>query len=123
MSIFFIWSIACMTRFDFWGSLSSSILVKAEGTTCQDRPNLSFSQPHCDSWPPAVSLLQNSSTSFCVSLLAWHRGAPLMTILSRRLEAEDCSLPFDTRFAGIRSAVWRHALTRDASKAGRVPSA
>ena len=56
-----------MTRFDFWGSLSSSIRVKAEGTTCQDRPNLSFSQPHCDSWPPAASLLQNSSTSFCVS--------------------------------------------------------
>ena len=38
------------------------------GVTCHDNPNLSLSQPHCDSSPPsAVSFSQKQSTSFCVS--------------------------------------------------------
>src|SRR5436190_17835301 len=36
--------------------------------TCQDKPNLSLSQPHADSSPPsAVSFCQKQSTSSCVS--------------------------------------------------------
>jgi hypothetical protein len=35
---------------------------------CQDSPNRSFSQPHCDGWPPpAISLAHSSSTSCWVS--------------------------------------------------------
>src|SRR5439155_24298174 len=46
MSIFFICSIACMTRFAFSGSLSPNIFPRAVGTICHDRPYLSCSQPH-----------------------------------------------------------------------------
>lgn len=56
-----------MTRFDFFGSGSCSNLGKAVGMICQDNPNLSFSQPHWLSSPPAVNLLHSSSTSFCES--------------------------------------------------------
>src|SRR3989441_368562 len=63
MSIFFIFSIAAMTRFDFSGSLSCSISTKTVGTTCHETPNLSLSQPHWTSSPPAESFSQKWSTS------------------------------------------------------------
>jgi hypothetical protein len=47
MSIFFICSIAFMTREDFSASASWSISASTVGTTCQDTPYLSLSQPHC----------------------------------------------------------------------------
>src|SRR5438874_10219553 len=46
-SIFFICSIAFMTRWDFVGSGSLNISFKARGTICHERPYLSLSQPHC----------------------------------------------------------------------------
>src|SRR5207247_2395297 len=46
ISIFFICSMACMTRFAFSGSLSPSILPRTVGMICHDRPYLSCSQPH-----------------------------------------------------------------------------
>src|ERR671931_1470375 len=67
MSIFFILSIASMTRCDFLESGSASSLLRIVGTICHDRPYLSFNQPHAASWPPSVSFAQNSSTSCCVS--------------------------------------------------------
>src|SRR5215207_82909 len=57
-SIFFMLSIACMTRWDFSRSGSPSSLGSAVGMICHDRPNLSFSQPHGPSSPPAERLLQ-----------------------------------------------------------------
>jgi len=36
MSIFFIWSIACMTRPAFTGSGSAIISIRATGMTCHD---------------------------------------------------------------------------------------
>src|SRR6266700_4939935 len=56
-----------MTLFAFAGSLSCNSLPKIEGMTCQDRPYLSFSQPHLPFSPPAESFSQSSSTSSCVS--------------------------------------------------------
>src|SRR4029453_5313388 len=57
-----------MTRSDFSGSLSFNISIKTVGVICHDKPNLSLSQPHPDSWPPsAVSFSQKESTSFLVS--------------------------------------------------------
>ena len=47
MSSFFICSIACMARCDFSESGSLIISSKTSGTTCQETPNLSLSQPHC----------------------------------------------------------------------------
>jgi hypothetical protein len=67
MSILSISSIAFMTRRDFSGSGSLINLGKAVGTICQDTPNLSFSQPQRDFWPPAESFSHSSSTSSCVS--------------------------------------------------------
>ena len=58
MSSFFIFMKAFMTRADFLASGSVIIFGIADGTTCQDRPNLSFSQPQGPSWPPAVSAFQ-----------------------------------------------------------------
>ena len=52
---FFIFSIAAMTRLDFSGFLSCNIMPKTVGTICHETPNLSSSQPHCTSWPPAAS--------------------------------------------------------------------
>src|SRR6266508_3095196 len=66
MSSLSICSIACMTLFDFSGSLSPYNSAKTVGTTCHDRPYLSFSQPHLDFSPPSESFSQNSSTSSCV---------------------------------------------------------
>src|SRR5256885_11549621 len=63
MSIFFILSIASMTRFAFFASGPASISPKMAGFTCHDRPYLSFSQPHCDSWPPRDSLRSEEHTS------------------------------------------------------------
>src|SRR5712691_7945665 len=56
-----------MTIFDFWRNLSCNILPKAEGMTCQDKPYLSYSQPHLPSSPPSESFSHSSSTSRCVS--------------------------------------------------------
>jgi hypothetical protein len=45
-----------MTSFDFGPVMSSGT---SAGTTCHDKPNLSFNQPHMLSWPPSlVSLFQ-----------------------------------------------------------------
>src|SRR5215469_1985768 len=69
MSILSICSIAFMTHCDLRGSLSPSSSPSALGMICQERPNLSFNQPHRDFWPPAESFSQSSSTSCCVSTL------------------------------------------------------
>src|SRR4030095_4880314 len=59
MSIFGIGSIAFMTRSDFLASLSCNMSINTVGVTCHETPNLSLSQPHCDSSPPsAVSFSQ-----------------------------------------------------------------
>ena len=58
MSNFFICMKAFITRADFLASGSIIISSSATGTTCQERPNLSLSQPHGPSSPPADSLLQ-----------------------------------------------------------------
>jgi hypothetical protein len=55
-----------MTRCDFFGSRSCSISPSTSGTTCQDRPYLSVSQPQRFFAPPAESFSQYSSTSCCV---------------------------------------------------------
>src|SRR5438105_2529904 len=57
MSSFFILSIACITFPEFFApsAKSSPIIV---GAICQERPNLSFSQPHGPSWPPSQSFDQ-----------------------------------------------------------------
>lgn len=44
-----IFSMACITRLLFSTSSSDNIFGSATGVTCQDRPNLSLSHPHCDS--------------------------------------------------------------------------
>jgi hypothetical protein len=49
---------AFMTRADFLASGSVIIFGMADGTTCHDRPNLSFSQPQGPSRPPAVRAFQ-----------------------------------------------------------------
>jgi hypothetical protein len=52
MSSFFIWYIARAVAAAFAGSGSSSQSKRAAGTTCQETPNRSLSQPHWTSWPP-----------------------------------------------------------------------
>jgi len=66
-----------MTRFAFSGSLSCSISMSTVGTTCHDTPNLSVSQPHWISRPPAESFSQKWSTSSCVSQFTTKEIAPL----------------------------------------------
>jgi hypothetical protein len=48
---------AFMTRWDVSASASWSILGSTVGTTCQDTPYLSLSQPHCWAFasPPSES--------------------------------------------------------------------
>src|SRR5206468_2490458 len=46
MSSLTIWSICFMTRSRTFGSLSRISSERIVGTTCQESPNLSFSQPH-----------------------------------------------------------------------------
>ena len=58
MSNFFICRKAFVTRCDFWASASASISGSTVGTTCQETPYLSFSQPQGPSSPPLPSLLQ-----------------------------------------------------------------
>ena len=58
MSSFFIFMKAFMTRADLVRSGSVIIFGMADGTTCQETPNLSFSQPQGPSWPSAVSAFQ-----------------------------------------------------------------
>src|SRR5579864_777783 len=69
ISILFICSMAFRTLFAFTGSLSCSMGPRTEGITCQDRPYLSFSQPHRLFSPPSESFSQRSSISCCVSQL------------------------------------------------------
>ena len=66
MSSFVILSIACMTASDFSSSSSCSSSGSNDGTTCHDRPYLSWSQPHWPGWPPSESRSQKMSTSSCV---------------------------------------------------------
>src|SRR5262250_951285 len=68
---------ASITRFDFSESLSCIISPNTLGTICQDRPYLSFSQPHTPLSPPSDSFSQNSSISFCVSQLTINEMASL----------------------------------------------
>src|ERR1700712_3377467 len=56
MSIFFMPIMASMARFAAALSGSAKALSRARGTICQDRPNLSLHQPHCDSWPPSATI-------------------------------------------------------------------
>jgi hypothetical protein len=60
---------AAITRSVFPASWSCIISPRADGTICQDRPNLSFSQPHCPCSPPSESLSQKPSSSACVRQL------------------------------------------------------
>ena len=57
-SSFFIWSMAAITRCAFSLSGSASSWGSAVGTTCQETPKRSLSQPQGPSSPPSVSLLQ-----------------------------------------------------------------
>src|SRR4029077_1164061 len=54
-----------MARPDFSLAGPDIIAYEAVGTICHERPNLSFSQPHCcaRSSPPSHSLSQQRSTS------------------------------------------------------------
>src|SRR5262249_51956566 len=56
MSIFFICRRASMAP----SAVCQSTLPMSSGTTCQDKPNLSFSQPHCCAFgsPPSESFSQ-----------------------------------------------------------------
>src|ERR1700689_3494536 len=64
-----------MMRSDF--ALSASVIIcgKAEGTTCQDKPNLSLSQPHGPSLPPSDSFLQKWAISSWESQEIWNDTA------------------------------------------------
>ncbi len=79
MSIFFMRSIAVMTRWDFAGSGSMSSSTSTRGTICQETPYLSLSQPHCWAFgsPPADSFVQKWSTSAWVSQLTCSEMASL----------------------------------------------
>ncbi len=94
MSIFAICSIASITRFAFAGSLSLNSSPSTVSTICQDTPNLSFSQPHCDSCPPAESFPNNRSTASCVSQLTDREMA------SVNLKCGPCSTPSVPGFDG-----------------------
>ena len=50
-----------MTRSDFSGSGSISMSGRTAGTTCHERPQLSFNQPQGPSSPPSPSLAQKWS--------------------------------------------------------------
>lgn len=58
MSILSIFKMAAMTRSAFSVSLSHIISAAIAGTTYHDTPNLSFSHPHLDFFPPRESLSQ-----------------------------------------------------------------
>src|SRR5687767_8072075 len=58
MSSLTILSIACITRSAFFASLPAKSSPSMRGFTCQDRPYLSLSQPHCTGVPPATSFSQ-----------------------------------------------------------------
>src|SRR5580765_1857718 len=53
-----IFKSASMTRCDLAESLPLNKSLKIAGTICHETPNLSLSQPHCCSLPPAESLFQ-----------------------------------------------------------------
>src|ERR1700730_6838477 len=67
MSIFSIRISSCQSLSDFSASLSCKRSPKTEGMTCQERPNLSLSQPHLCFSPPSESFSHSSSTSCWVS--------------------------------------------------------
>ena len=58
MSSLVIVNIASVTRLAFSGSGSAIRLPNTAGTTCQDTPYRSVTQPQATSWPPSASLLQ-----------------------------------------------------------------
>ena len=58
MSSFFIVNIAAVTRFAFSASGPLIMSRNTVGTTCQEKPYLSCSQPQAISWPPSVSRSQ-----------------------------------------------------------------
>ena len=47
----------------------------ADGTTCQDNPYLSLSQPQGPSWPPSLSFSQKWSISSWLSRMTWNEIA------------------------------------------------
>ena len=75
ISIFFICSIACMTRCAFSRSGSPSSSGRRVGTICHDSPNRSLSQPQGPSSPPSESADQKRSTSSWESQLTWNETA------------------------------------------------
>src|SRR5229473_1754010 len=77
MSSLTILSMACMTRCDFAESLLLISSPNTVGTICHDTPNLSLSQPHCTSLPPAESFFQYLSTSACVLQFTTNETASL----------------------------------------------
>src|SRR5674476_406101 len=74
-----------MTRCDFCTSAPVSISCRTTGTTCQETPNLSFSQPQGCFSPPLESFSQNQSTSSCEAQL---------TTKDIACEKENCGPPF-----------------------------
>ena len=58
MTIFFMANRAWATRPATSGSGLDSNSLSRFGTTCQDSPNLSLSQPHGPSSPPSVRAVQ-----------------------------------------------------------------
>ncbi len=58
MSSLVMENIASVTRLALTGSGSLSSSESTAGTTCQDTPYLSLSQPQATSWPPWPSRLQ-----------------------------------------------------------------
>ena len=58
MSSLVIVNIASVTRRAFTGSGSVIMSMSTVGTTCQNSPYLSFSQPQATSWPPSDSRSQ-----------------------------------------------------------------
>jgi hypothetical protein len=61
ISNFFILRNDSVTRANFVSFLSLSISSRTAGTICQERPNLSFSHPHCSAFGSAESFDQLES--------------------------------------------------------------
>src|SRR6266403_1401268 len=57
-SNFFMAKKALVTRASFAGSFSSSIVSISVGATCQEKPNLSLSQPHCSASETELNAFQ-----------------------------------------------------------------
>src|SRR5271155_5129876 len=90
MSILAIPSMAFIARADFSASLLCKSSPRIEGKICQDRPNLSVSQPHRFVCPPAESFSHSSSTSSCVSQLTNNEMAGEKVNWGPPLSAKNC---------------------------------